>query len=173
MRRATPLADILAPVLGPALAAQGFSGHDIVASWGEIVGERLADRSRPLRIDWPRRRSDPGARRPEPATLVVQVDPAFALDLQHEAPVLIDRINAYFGWACVGRIVLRQAPIGRRPRPPGPPVPPSADAVRRVTAAATGVAEPLAASVRALGVAVLAEGEADRHDRPGTFLPRS
>ncbi len=53
---AKPLADVMADILSPALAAQGFAGREVVARWGEIVGERLAGRSRPQKIEWPRRR---------------------------------------------------------------------------------------------------------------------
>ena len=119
--RPKPLADILAPVLGPALAAQGFTGTDIVASWPEIVGAHLAQGSRPLKVDWPRHRGMAGSR-PEPATLVVRVVGAFALEFQHSAPQILERINAHYGWRCVGRLVLKQGPVGRptaaKPRRP-------------------------------------------------------
>ena len=58
----------------------------------------------------PRGGADPDAR-PEPATLVVRVESAFALELQHLAPLLIERINAHYGWRCVGRLVLKQGPV--------------------------------------------------------------
>ena len=113
--RARPLADLVGPVLGPALAAQGFSGADLVQSWAEIVGERFARVTRPIRIEWPRRRVEAGGG-PAPATLVLGVEGAFALEMQHLAPVLTERINAVYGWRCIGRIVLKQGPV-RRPRP--------------------------------------------------------
>lgn len=115
MKRARPIGDLLGATLGPALAAQGFSGADIVASWPEIVGERLAARSRPLKVEWPRRRPGPDTGgRPEPATLVIRVESAFALEFQHLAPLLLERINAVYGWRCVGRIVLKQGPVAPR-----------------------------------------------------------
>lgn len=94
------------------MAAQGFTGADIVASWAEIVGERLARSSRPLRVEWPRRRPGEDDRRPEPATLVVRVEGVFALELQHLAPLVLERINSVYGWRCVGRLVLKQGPVG-------------------------------------------------------------
>ena len=50
-----------------------------------------------------------------PATLVVRVDGAFALELQHLAPLLVERINAHLGWRCIGKLALRQAPLAGRP----------------------------------------------------------
>ena len=159
------LADLIEPTLDRALAAQGFSGHDIVASWPDIVGERLSTSSRPIKVDWPRRR--PGeSGRSEPATLVVRVEAAFALELQHMAPVVIERINAVYGWRCVGKLVLKQGPVGREARRgrPLPPLP-SADDCRRVAAATAPVEnEALRGALARLGHAVAA-------GRPG--LPRS
>ncbi len=93
-------------------------------AWPDIVGERLASFTQPLKIEWKRRSAgaDP-ATRPEPATLVVRVESAFALEMQHLAPVVIERVNAHYGWRCIGRIVLKQGPV-RRPEPRRPAAPP-------------------------------------------------
>ena len=74
--------------LGPSLAAQGFAASDVILAWPEIVGERLASFTQPMKIEWKRKAAprDPEAR-PEPATLVVRVESAFALEMQHLAPV--------------------------------------------------------------------------------------
>ncbi len=94
---AKPLADLIDDCLAPALAAQGFAGRAIVSLWPEIVGERLAARTRPLKIDWPRRRPAPGDVS-DPATLVVRVEGAFALDMQQLAPLVLERVNTHLGW---------------------------------------------------------------------------
>lgn len=122
--RTRTLADLVDGCLDQALAAQGFAGSDVILSWDEIVGERLARHSRPIRMEWPRRRPDAATagRRAEPAALVVRVESAFALELQHTAPVVIERVNAHYGWRCVSRIVLKQGPVRRRPaQSPEPP----------------------------------------------------
>jgi hypothetical protein len=155
--RLRPLADLLETTLGPVLAAQGFTEHDIVAAWPDLVGERLGTASLPLKVEWPRRR--PGETgRSEPATLVVRVEGAFAIELQHMAPLVVERINAIYGWRCIGRIVLKQGPVGRAARKPKPIPPlPSADDCRRVAVATSGVAaEPLREALTRLGHAVAA-----------------
>ena len=157
MARPKPLADFIGPCLGRALAAQGFAAADIVVAWPEIVGERLAQFTRPLRIDWPRGQ---GARdrdaRPDPATLVVRVESAFALEMQHVAPVVLERVNAHYGWRCVGRIVLKQGPV-RRAATSKKPEPALDEADRRqVGEAVQAVAEEgLRASLERLGQAVV------------------
>ncbi len=45
---------------------------------------------------------------------MVRVEGVFALELQHLAPVVIQRVNAHYGWACIGRIVMRQGRVDRR-----------------------------------------------------------
>ena len=55
---------------------------------------------------------------PAPATLIVRVETGFAPELQHFSPVVIERVNAHFGWRCVSRLLFKQGPVPRRP-PPG------------------------------------------------------
>jgi len=163
MKRAAPLAEFLESCLGPTVAKQGFSSTDIVVSWPEIAGERLAGYSQPIKVDWPRR-AHPDAPA-DPATLVIRVESAFALELQHLAPVIIERVNAFYGWGCVGRIVLKQGPV-LRPAPPIPRPEPG-PAERAAAAEAAGAVEngDLRAALERLGAAVLA---AERRDAGGT-----
>ncbi len=112
MARVKPLAELIEGCIGPAFAAQGFASTDILAAWPDIVGARLARYCRPARIEWPRKRRN-SAEAPDSGTLVVQVESVFAIELQHLAPVVIQRINAHYGWACIGRIVMKQDRVGR------------------------------------------------------------
>ena len=66
-------------------------------------------RSRPERIQWPRRlhEDDPF----EPAVLVVACEGAAALHLQHETSEIISRVNAFLGYAAIGRIRIVQKPV--------------------------------------------------------------
>ncbi len=146
---------MIGQAIEPALAAKGFAGREIIAGWSAIVGERLAARSRPLKIDWPRNRPGADGNRGEPATLLVLVESAFAPELQHAAPLVMARINAHLGWAAVGRVVLRQGPVAHRAD--GSPAPPALDpqAVARVQQAAQPIAGPeLRDAVTRLGLAV-------------------
>ena len=116
-----PLSDLIDATLGPVLAAQGFASSDIVASWPDVVGETLATRCEPIKISWPKRIGT--AEASEPATLVIRVESAFALELQHLAPVLIERVNTRYGWKAVGKILLKQGPIRKTSRPVPLPAP--------------------------------------------------
>lgn len=146
-----PLADLIGDQIAPALAAHGFAGREVLSHWPEIAGERLAPRSRPLRIEWPRRHPGAAGERGDPATLVVQVESAFALELQHLTPVILSRINGRLGWAAVGRIVMKQAPMPA-PQAPSAPRPLDPATAANVELAARRVADgELAAALTRLG----------------------
>ncbi|MDP3407182.1 DUF721 domain-containing protein [Bosea sp. (in: a-proteobacteria)] len=148
-----PLADLIDTLLAPALAAQGFAGRAVVSLWPEIVGERLAARTRPLKIDWPRRRPAPGEAS-EPATMVVRVESAFALEMQQLAPIVLERVNTHLGWRAVGKLVLKQGPV-EAPAPRRAPPPPDPALAARVGEQVAGIADPdLRAALARLGVHV-------------------
>jgi hypothetical protein len=107
-----PLAELLETCLGPSLAAHGFASSDLLSAWPDIVGPRLAAYCEPLKLEWRSRgpRTNPDD---EAATLILRVESAFAIEIQHQAPVLMERINAHYGWRCVARIMLKQAPVRR------------------------------------------------------------
>ena len=110
-----PLADLVGPCIQPALGKQGFGEADVLMHWPEIVGGELAESCRPLRLQWRGRRGEGGG---EPATLVVRVESAAALRLQHMESVILERVNTYLGWRCVGRLAMRQGPLPlHMPRP--------------------------------------------------------
>lgn len=158
-----PLADWVEGCIAPALGRFGFGEVDIVTGWADIVGPWVAASAEPVGIRWPRRGAGDPAER-SPATLVVRVEGAFALELQHLAPALIERINAHLGWRCIGRLALRQAPLRGRPARHRPLPPPPPAAVARARDATVGIAdEDLRDALVRLGARTLRPGPA----RPG------
>lgn len=120
-RNAAPLADLVGKTVGDAFARQGFAAVEIVTRWQEIVGEDLAKRSEPMKLTW-LRRDDPDS----VGVLQVRVEGAYALEIQHLQPVIIERVNRYFGWRCVGRLAIRQGPVALRRKRPAPRKEPAA-----------------------------------------------
>jgi len=108
------LAGILPAITGKALGRQGMAFGSLLAEWPSIVGPRLADRTLPFRIVFPR-----GQR--EQAVLHLRVTSSMAVDIQHFAPQLIERINSFFGYQAVARLKLIHAVRpNRSPRGPAP-----------------------------------------------------
>jgi len=110
-----PLSELVRSAIDPVLTRRGFGLTGIVFYWHEIVGERLAAMSRPVKVQWPAGRASPAEFGPARAALVVRVETAYALELQHLAPAVIERVNAYFGWHCIARLVLMQGPVAALP----------------------------------------------------------
>jgi len=93
----------------------GFSSMSLVTDWAAIAGRELAAYTLPERLKWPRQPSrgedaPEGSRRPG-ATLVLRVEGARGLDVQFAARQIIERINAYFGFAAVAKLRLVQGPV--------------------------------------------------------------
>ncbi len=95
----------------------GFSAASLIMDWPAIAGRELAQFTAPERLKWPRavehaedeEASAPLGRRG--ATLILRVDGAKALNVQYSARQIIERINAYFGYAAVAELRVVQAPI--------------------------------------------------------------
>jgi len=122
-RPARPLSELLRPALADALKAQGFAAADILRHWQDIAGPRLAPVSMPVRILFPPRpKAAPPDAPPQPATLILKVESAFALEVEMSAAQIIERVNATFGWRCIGRLRIRQGPVA----PPAAAPPPRA-----------------------------------------------
>jgi len=77
------------------LAARGFAEADLVTRWAVIAGASLAQRCLPQRLS---------GKGEEGATLTLLADDRAALELQHQTPQLIDKINTYFGRPVVKKI---------------------------------------------------------------------
>jgi hypothetical protein len=97
-------------IAGAVLGKRGFGEAQLVAQWPAIIGESLAEGVSPEKLSFAR-----GERRD--GTLHLRVAPGLALEVQHREPVLIERINAFFGYRAVARLALKQGPAAR----PGPP----------------------------------------------------
>jgi hypothetical protein len=102
-----------APVLRAAFKRNGFTHPEIVAKWPLIVGPALARHTMPERLRRPRGGEAEGA------GLHVRVDGALGIELLHVEPVVIERINTFYGYRAVARLRLIQGPLP--PKPAAPP----------------------------------------------------
>ena len=100
--------DLVGAIGDPSFRRFGFVQSAIVSRWPEIVGERYARASCPESIKFPA-----GAKAGGVLTLLVEG--AHAPLIQHLTPMIVDRVNRFFGYAAINRIVFRQ---GKAPAPP-------------------------------------------------------
>jgi hypothetical protein len=154
--RIKTLAELVPGCMSDALAAQGFASSEIITNWTTIVGRELGERSEPVKLQWPARGAAANPAAPKPsATLLVRVESAFVLELQHSSGVIIERINRYFGWACVGALRFRQGPVTRQRKAPPRPLQADPDTRRRVAETVGETEDPrLGEALRRLGEAV-------------------
>lgn len=90
-------------VVAPILARHGGGVlARLKAEWAAIVGPELGAAA------WPEALVRGG-------TLKLRVAPAKALEVQHRAPLVIERVNLFFGHAAVVRLALIQGPLPVNP----------------------------------------------------------
>ncbi len=97
----------------PVLGKRGFAEAQLVAQWPAIIGEDIARGVSPDKLSFGR-----GERRD--GTLHLRVAPGFGPEIQHREPVLVERINAFFGYRAVARLAIKQGPPARPAEPPPP-----------------------------------------------------
>jgi len=81
------------------------------AEWAAIAGPNWAE------VSWPTALGRDGV-------LKLRATPSAALDLQHRAPLIIERINLYFGRSVITRLALVQGPLPLGSGPSRPVIPP-------------------------------------------------
>ena len=134
-----------------AFKKQGFASTELVTRWRDIAGADIAAHAEPIKLQWPRQAEGEPQ---EPATLVLRVEGPAAVEIQHQSAVVLERINRFFGWQAVDRIVFRQAPLSRARAKPSPPAADAAEAAQ-VESSLTGIADDdLRAALGRLGAAV-------------------
>jgi hypothetical protein len=99
------LAATLPAITRTALARRGFAEGGLIAEWPSIVGAAIAARCQPAKLSLAR----PGRR--QDGALMLRVEPGFALELQHLAPQIIERVNGHYGYAAIARLTFQQGPL--------------------------------------------------------------
>jgi len=114
--RARAVSDLVPEVGRAAFRRFGFVQSSIVSRWSEIVGERYAAVSSPESIRFPVGKKSAGM-------LTLVVEGAHAPMMQHVAPVIIERVNRFFGYPAVERVSFKQGAVqaGKARRRVAPP----------------------------------------------------
>ncbi|MEO6579593.1 MAG: DciA family protein [Sphingomicrobium sp.] len=109
--RARATGEIIGGIGGLAFKRFGFVQSAVVSRWKEIVGERYARVSSPESIRFPTGKKSGG-------TLTLLVEGAHAPLVQHLGPMIIERVNRFFGYQAIAQIAFRQGRVpAAAPRP--------------------------------------------------------
>ena len=98
LKNAHPL---LSKAAEAALKKRGFPNADVVMAWPKIVGPDLAQTTHPKSLSFPTNSRRDG-------TLTVTTGGAFALTLEMMRPLVLERVNLYFGYTAVTRLRIVQ-----------------------------------------------------------------
>ncbi len=104
--RARSVAELLPDAGRASFRKFGFVQHSVVSRWGEIVGQRYAGVSAPESIRFPQGKRANGV-------LTLTVSGAHAPMMQHVAPEIVERVNRFFGYPAVERVVMRQGVVAK------------------------------------------------------------
>ncbi|MGC2408666.1 MAG: DciA family protein [Methyloceanibacter sp.] len=124
-------------MLDPVARARGFATITLLSEWPAVVGAELARFTTPDKVLWPQRFNDsdaPGTQsawRVAGATLVLKVDGPRAIEVQHRAQQILERVNTHFGYRAIAQLRFLQAPVNRaRIDPPAAHLPLDEKALR-------------------------------------------
>lgn len=92
-----------------AIGSRGFAEAGLITHWAEIIGPDLARGCQPDLLRFPKGERHDG-------TLTLRCIGAMALEIQHQTPHLLERINSYFGYRAVARLRLIQGTLRRKPQ---------------------------------------------------------
>ena len=104
-----PIAALLPAVTRPAFRKRSPAASQLLADWAEIVGPKLASATTPRRFS--------------AGTLTIACTGPVALELQHYAGPLAERINTHLGRVLVQRLRFVQDLQPPAPEPPSAPAP--------------------------------------------------
>lgn len=108
--------DLVDDITGMTFKRFGFVQGAIVSRWAEIVGEKYARVSTPESIRFPAGKKVGG-------TLTLSVEGAHAPLIQHLGPLIMERVNRFFGYEAVSKIAFRQGRSPNRVAPIARPAP--------------------------------------------------
>jgi hypothetical protein len=110
---------VLGRITGRTMNRRGCSDSRMLENWSAIVGPQLAAMSQPVRLS--RRKGGRDGEDTAGGVLTVKAEGAIALEIQHLAPQIIDRLNSYYGHAAISRLNIIQGPVTITPSPLNPP----------------------------------------------------
>lgn len=116
--RSQPLAKAISGLVRRAIDRRGFVDAAIIEKWPEIAGDLIGRHSVPDRIRFPKDRSKPGT------LYIVLANGALATEVIHFEPVLLERINRFFGFRAVDTLKIIHGPLPKRVKRERPALPP-------------------------------------------------
>lgn len=111
--RPRPVADLVPALTKDAFGRKNMLFGKMLAEWEHIAGPEIAAQTTPLELKYSRsgggKKTDGKTDKTRPkATLVLAVQPAFALELSYQKDLLAERLNVFFGYGAIKDIKIVQ-----------------------------------------------------------------
>lgn len=125
---------------------------NLLEHWQEIVGPDYARVTTPVKITFPHQ---PNEARRSDGTLCIRLPKGLAMEFSFKTDLIRQRINAYFGYSAVGRIVFESV-YGAVPETPATPTKADPESLAQLQASTQSVEdENLRAALNSFGEAIL------------------
>ena len=94
-----PFSSSIPKTLKKHLRKGGYNYSNIVDNWTKMVSKKISDACYPLTVKMGKEMRD--------GTLVLNVVHGREMEVEYEKNEIIDKINSFFGYNCIGRITLK------------------------------------------------------------------
>jgi len=94
-----PFSSSIPKTLKKHLRKGGYNYSNIVDNWTKMVSKKISDACYPLTVKMGKEMKD--------GTLVLNVIHGKEMEVEYEKNEIIDKLNCFFGYNCIGRITLR------------------------------------------------------------------
>lgn len=103
-----PIGRIVEKIANSTLKTKGFSSAKVMLEWDKIVGLDFAKFGYPEKVVFPyMKRSN--------ATLYIVCSSAGSMFFEYQSPMIIDRINTYFGYKAISKLRYRVDQLVEKP----------------------------------------------------------
>lgn len=100
------LKTLLPNLIKPTLNKSGLAQATLILDWDKVIGQKLALYTMPLKSIYPKNSREGG-------TLHLIVHPAWALLVQQSEQIIIEQINAFYGYKAIEKLRLKQGYFAR------------------------------------------------------------
>lgn len=147
------LSGVVSDISTPICRRSGFIHASLILDWEKIISPAFSQFCQALRITFPKGQKTQGA-------LHVRAPSSMALALSYQEPEILERVNRYYGYQAVVRLVIHQGHIPKQRKEPLVPSESSLDPQRasRIEDLLTEVpGESLKNALKSLGMSVIKE----------------
>tara|TARA_B100001093_G_scaffold37601_1_gene32191 strand:- start:3960 stop:4445 length:486 start_codon:yes stop_codon:yes gene_type:complete len=94
-----PFSSSIPKTLKKYLKKSGYNYSNIIDNWTKMVGVKISDACYPIKVKMGKEMKD--------GNLVLNVIHGKEMEIEYEKKEIIDKINSFFGYNCIGKITLK------------------------------------------------------------------